>query len=907
MREKTCMSKQKKITLGVIIVSLILWNGLSAIGAGAGDVLPTSIPIPVVGDVQGPVLDHFDALSPGNAPDSAIWTVPLATIDTYVQVTDGGFGGRNAVELYDSSTDDSAYMAVALDMAIEDGLVAFFAKPTSGDLTVILRNAEDVAVITVTFLSGTENSGLTLKSGVWSHVEIAQDVLGYTVHVESNVVEQQSLGGASIKTLSFSTATEGQAEFLLDNIVFGEKSPAIKIDATTSPESLGIAGDGSLTNPYVIENCIITDHVDSEFYYFGKDFWDPGYFNLIIKDRPLEYFEIRHCYLSLITISSTHIITGNLGGCNVGGIVVEDSFTYGAYMGCLFGNVSGAPGDGDITVRRSRIAGTKSSALFATVLESLLIEDCVISNNFDVNGAGVFASGFSSMTVTRCDFYLWGIGIQPDDTTRGSEINHLDLGDISLGTDNTIDGKPIFWRWKETGQTYTPSDTFMQIILLDCHQFILDSPIVTGKSSGLGIVSCTDGIVRGAQVSECRWDGLVLLYSDNIIVEQCLVHTIGRSGIAIESVLTVGNCSVRNNEVYDCGRPIRYYGAHGLDVIGNHIYSTDMIRQLYQELIKSDPNTIWPGIQNEIPMGMFEGAHDVLVEGNLVDGFSCGIDIHANLETGPYNLVIRNNVLISVEHYGYNLSYMSMEETKSGIMIDGIMYPTVIEGNTITDFYRGIYSATQGEFTITKNTIQATEIGIKCVYGATLITKNRISSNNFLISTATNYLGPQCQIRDNVFITSKSGDPVNEEGSGSNVLYEHNYWSTNQPFVTPYLVSTPKNVYDIDPAICPEDALGGEIFRTLEEISAVLGKINMLIEENLHGGRLIACRFLISAATRLFASIFDGYVTDNELSSKDLIKLGIKIAVVAIVARDDEISDKCCEVFVLLANVFDLT
>lgn len=112
--------------------------------------------------------------------------------------------------------------------------------------------------------------------------------------------------------------------------------------------------------------------------------------------------------------------------------------------------------------------------------------------------------------------------------------SNADLNSMSLSTDNTIDGKPVYL-WKSQSGKTVPDDAGM-IILVSCSKVTVKDVALAHNGEGVILSSSDDCIVQNISCKSMYWDGILILGgSDRTVINDSLFYGSYHRGIELDT------------------------------------------------------------------------------------------------------------------------------------------------------------------------------------------------------------------------------------------------------------------------------------------------------------------------------------------------------------------------------------
>lgn len=552
----------------------------------------------------------------------------------------------------------------------------------------------------------------------------------------------------------------------------------ITITSNIDFETFGFPGNGSPTDPYIIQGYNITE----EEYCISIEDTD-AYF--IIENCLLTDADESGIFLDNVThgIITNNIISGNWDGLRfwrASNNYILNNTVFGNDLGIQITNLSNNNTFVKNNVSRNLGSGVQvySSSSNNTFVNNTISHNSgtglglsdtwdnsiihnTISNNSD-DGVYIFRTSNTTLSLNVLEnngFRLWSYDL---------EEWHVDVT-----PDNTMNGKPLGYFWNLTGGIIDGS-LYDQIILANCTGVTIENGVFNGYSIGLQLAFSTYcnvtnstmmynsygmyihyssyNTVKNSTLSANDWGGIQVEFSFNNTVES---NTISENldGLYIED--SSHNVITNNTIAANSGDGIKILYSpdntlSGNTLMGNGVYILGVDFDMWRQNITAD-NT-----QNEKLIGYFWNQTGGILDGAQYDQVILANCTGVTVENGTYEYkrmgielafsslcnLTNNTIFRSMECgvYFYESSNNTVanctvsESTVSGLLLSYHSSNNTIANNTISkngNIGLSIYSASNNN-TIVNNTIFANSVyGLHCGSGirGTLIYQNRFGHN----------------------------------------------------------------------------------------------------------------------------------------------------------------------------------
>ncbi|MEM4308637.1 MAG: NosD domain-containing protein [Thermoplasmata archaeon] len=498
-----------------------------------------------------------------------------------------------------------------------------------------------------------------------------------------------------------------------------------------------VAGNGSETNPYIIEGW----EIDGSGYGFG-----------IYIGNTTAYFIIRNCYL--------HHASGNSGDFTKNSGI----FLYNVINGKIESNTISSNGIGIYAVFSSgcTITGNTIIQCTDTGLQIYLTDTFTVSaNTISNNPCGVLLDASTGCTLTGNTFSNDGVVI------RGESLEYWNSHTIS--TTNTVNGKALYY-YKNTNGITVPSAG--QIILANCTGFSVKNLVISGTTTAL-----LAGFTSSTKIESCNFSGNyygIEFYScDGNTINTTTTSQNGISGIAF----TNSNWNRLNTLTADTnqGTGILLTNSnnntlHGIKTNGNQ--NTGI------KLDASNSNYI---INSQVSQNGEDGIQCVYSQWNVISGCNAngnaryGIALTNSDENSVAGCNVSDNTA-GIRLYRANSNKISGNTAmncNAGINLNYSCDSNQIFGNNLLSNNHGLFLLYSNGNNISANTLKNNNIGVQVQSSNTnLITANDFSFNLiFGVNITSSSTGNR--IHTNNFISNGN---INKQSADNGTA---NYWNTS--------------------------------------------------------------------------------------------------------------------------------
>ncbi|NPA75342.1 MAG: hypothetical protein GXO25_04595 [Euryarchaeota archaeon] len=470
---------------------------------------------------------------------------------------------------------------------------------------------------------------------------------------------------------------------------------AIRIDNDTDLDSQasaeGWAGNGSVSNPYVIENYVIDAGGSTSGIYIGN---------------VTEYVVIRNCTIYNVTSVQSYgwgsgVMIYQTSNVMIEALTVYDVVQYGVYIGT---------GSNDVVVKNSHFYPGNMTYIAGIIVSGS--RDVLINNTINGSSMGIWihAGYFTKMY---------------SNTMLGSSIR-IDYGfyadQFDIPANNTVNGKPVVYLTGFRNNQSVDASNAGEVILGGASWVAVHGLNMKDTGSAYLILGSNNVTVSDSAVINSSSAAVLTHYSRDIVVQNITIT--GNSRIAV-SVVYSYNFTARDLKIYGTSNFI--YGFYVNAVVGMHIsgsYVSGASNALY----------VFGSAARNITMSE---SHI-----NILSGY--GVYINSGSTSSPlYYVKITNNEFFN---RGYDaIHFITVYDAlianntiggdyngSNGIYVAGFSANVDIEHNTISGQHTGIDLASADSNTVKRNRIFNNSYTGITMYSA---------SNNFIVENVINASG----------------------------------------------------------------------------------------------------------------------------------------------------------------------
>lgn len=314
-------------------------------------------------------------------------------------------------------------------------------------------------------------------------------------------------------------------------------------------------GEGTLSNPYVIENLTMIGYDDQ------ASIW--------IMDSNV-HFIIRNCTfidegigLDITNSENGKIINNTFVKKEIGLICGGNDFTI--FENRFHDNDRGLVinGGDNYNISKNLFIDNKNGLQMVNDVEYSLI----YANTFKDNDYGIYLhhmngenNNFSYNLMYGCGFYHYDY----DDDPVWAETNIIE-------TSNLVNGKPLYLYFNESSLRSINFTNAGQVILIKCNNSNIANLDISKSTFGIGLYYCKNNALTNNNCSFHSYAGIYLRNCNNITLDSNLATFNHISGI---SLALGNNYNLTNNQMINCG--LNVYGTLE-DFYSNSIDSTNLV------------------------------------------------------------------------------------------------------------------------------------------------------------------------------------------------------------------------------------------------------------------------------------------------------------------------------------------
>ncbi|TFG21583.1 MAG: hypothetical protein EU529_13215, partial [Promethearchaeota archaeon] len=485
------------------------------------------------------------------------------------------------------------------------------------------------------------------------------------------------------------------------------------------------SGNGSLGNPYVIENVIING-------------W--GSTCVSIKDSTA-YFIIRNCTfynatgtsigIELDSVSNGTIFNNSISNCYRGisimdstnNSILENNIINSSFVGiylysyCDFNNISGniiTSNGGSIgiyihsycdnnTVKGNEVFSHSNEGIYIYNNENNTVSDNIIYNNnigihirfkgnHIVSGNNIYNSSQYGIDIYRChnnmvfdnnitNSRLDGIYLYQSENC--SFINNamtlegmlfsgsiIELSSHNVDTSNTVNGKILYYYNHVNDLDENNFINAGQVTLISCNNSIISNINASYGSRAISLYYCKNNTIHNNIVSYSKYHGISLLYSQNCSITNNYGEDMNYNTIYLYKS---SNNTISNNEAH-------YNRVHGIYLVDSHNCTISDNRMYANE---------------DYGIDLYSSSNNTVYNNTCSDGDSYGIRIYQ----GTLNKIIGNhifkNTLYGIYVYTSSNNLLSMNNVSKnqqyGIFLRSGSENIVVRNNITDNVGYGVY------------------------------------------------------------------------------------------------------------------------------------------------------------------------------------------------------------------------
>lgn len=521
-------------------------------------------------------------------------------------------------------------------------------------------------------------------------------------------------------------------------------------------------GDGSESNPYIIENYNITTSED----------------NAIYISSTSKYFIIRNCHLE----------------ANLTGIQIEN-IAYGTAI--ITKNICNNHLSTGISVSSSSGASILSNFCYDNSFAGFLLIDCsdiIVANNTENNSfGGIYLSNSNSITLTNNTFTNNSYGIE---LHYSSNVNLTK----NICDNNFYYGISFLYSHNNTLTNNTCNDSFYKGIHIESSiNTVLTNNSCENSHDGFYVLGSNNTTMINNTFSNHILYGIRLIDSNNASLLDNAFYNCGLS-ITHYSLEGYFSHTIENNRVND--KKLGYLVNNASSTISNSIYGqlilincSDMIISNLEisntttclTLNHCENATLINNICNNSNSGIFlmSSSNSTLINNTCENNWNGIIIYSAN------NATLNNNTCNNNEHDGISVDNSSntkltnntCNNNHNGMHLWDSKDVTLNENTCYNNVYSGILSTSSDTIIVTSNSINNNGYGLNLGYSDSCLIIFNVFRENTNYAISLNYETDNTIIHHNSFISNNSGgtSQANDEWM-NNTWYDSttnkgNYWS----------------------------------------------------------------------------------------------------------------------------------
>ena len=565
----------------------------------------------------------------------------------------------------------------------------------------------------------------------------------------------------------------------------------------------GWHGNGTKSNPYIINNLNVSNHHNS----------------IDIENTDL-YFSIINC--SLINGTNGILLT-NVKNVFIFNNIIENNIGYGIQIQSSI----------NITLHNNTISNSLQG------IQLYFSKNITISNNriYDNKGAGV--SIFSSRTNQVINNSLINNGL----IVNGTHINDFQQFKVA---NNSVNGKPlIFWFNRIDGDILTDVG---QVILINCTSVRISDQKITNATIGLYLAFSTDLLVINSSFSYNSKYGIYLFNSTNSVFTNNLISHNGINGISLEFCSTI---TISANFIFDNLDGIFLASSDSNNVLSNFIYNN---KNGFDFFLSSNNSLAKNTIYNNEEGGIYflSSKNNRILDNFLINnGFVVnGTQISDFWQTEVKNNLVNGKPLV----YWYNVTNGDIPRDAGQIILLNCKNLIITKQNLINASL-GLFVAFCTNLIITENTISYNNRFGAYFFNSSnnSISSNLINNNKIGISlynTGNNDIDDNALFNNGLFIFGDKIEHYLQKNVSNNTINEKKlvFWQNKRNTIIPqntsqvillncsfieitglYLSNVPTSVFGIR---CSNLTISSNrIFSNLEGIK-LIDSVNITINAN---------------------------------------------------------------------------
>ncbi len=491
--------------------------------------------------------------------------------------------------------------------------------------------------------------------------------------------------------------------------------------------SLGwIKGDGSINNPFLLENLTINATKS------------PTKCGIIIQNSKNYYFTIKN-----VTVFTQAVPTGFYDA----GIKLDNSNN-----GTIIQNNCSRNSRGIVLLNCEN-----------TTIRNNTVDKCDIGIFLDgAKNANVSRNTFDNCTTAIGLLHIFGtydnlnISLSRNNMTNcGIYVtgDSDELKTLNIDTTNTVNSKPIYFYFNCTGLKSTNFTNAGQIILHYVNNSVIKDQTLTHTNIGITLTNCVNNTITNTTVSIIKLNGIILTNCQNTSIRENIIENTLKQAIYIRGNSKYNNLT-KNKVSSNTDAAISLEDSFNNTVSNNSMINSGLTFSAFYQKTKSNvidslntvnnkslyyfENKLYLGIQNFSNAGQIilrNCQHAELSDLNVSQG-SVGIAIYHSNNITLNTIASSNNNYYGFYLYGCSnssiLNSTVNSNVKEGLYVYNCFNTSILDSRVNSNLMRGIYVKNSDN-----TTINGTRISYNSIYGVYLtdssncsLTFNNISFNS---------------------------------------------------------------------------------------------------------------------------------------------------------------------------------
>jgi len=313
--------------------------------------------------------------------------------------------------------------------------------------------------------------------------------------------------------------------------VHNKSDTFIEISDNSDFTLYGFSGNGSMHNPYLLEN----QEID---------------FSLYIHNTTA-YFLIRNCNISVEALACEWISNGAIEECSFASSsalyihssrnvnVSENAFNSTGYSEALW-----------MLDCKDSIVSENEFLSCDAGLNLMICNNTIISNNHFINdNHGLILDSSAWVTVIGNEFEGCGLEIQFLNYVHNPSYSFQELVNLPYNiTNNLVNGKDVGF-FQSLSNVEVNLAQYGQAILLSCNDTLISGGDFQNCTIGVQIIHSNNCTIDGTTVSNCSWTGIDIQDSLGITLRDCRVVKSQLNGVSLSKspFFTFIYCVIENN------------------------------------------------------------------------------------------------------------------------------------------------------------------------------------------------------------------------------------------------------------------------------------------------------------------------------------------------------------------------